>query len=260
MKKLVKNDLKENAESFIEETLEKRKKNNKVNDLLQKSAFLVAIALGIAAFVYFFVEKESSYKLNGNVVQYYANSIYEFDSNATLKENMDHETILYQNDTEKVMTSLVLYVENTQKIILPKSMVYVDPRNATSKKVDRFTEIKIENNSIIASFNGEEVILNPGFLYDGEDYFVFLEETSAEFNGYYFDLAPLSYVEADYNNYTTVFDYGDKEMDVEQATTEVEVKAGTDYTVQLFNGVVTLNNGTKSLLFSEVDLLDSIFE
>lgn len=228
-------------------------------DLIKILLFLVGLVC-VGLFVYTFVQEEAGYTITKSAVQYYAGNEYQLDENATMVYDLDGNTILTQSSSDRELTSVVIYFNNQDSILLPKDMIYFDPRNNVTARVDHFTEI-ILNNNITALLNNETVYLNNGFLFDGEDYFVFLEDVTVSINGYRMNLSALSYIDADYSNGVMIFDYDSKTTTMESASSEIVVSvASLDYSVELFNGTLITYDGTKTLLFSRPDLLESIFE
>ena len=139
-------------------------------------------------------------------------------------------------------------------------MIYYDPRNNVCKKVDRFTEIIYEDNNITAKNDNQTCELNQGFLYDGDNYYVFLEPVVANFNGYKVELSTLSYIEADYHSNVMAFDYVTKSNITEEPETEMVVTTSTeDYTLKPFNDSLENYKNEKSLLFSRPELLGNLF-
>ena len=248
--------------------IEKMKKSKKkVERLANVHSFslikIILFLLGIICtgiYLIFFIEKESGYTLKRTATQYYAGNQVTILEDTSIIRNLDNKTILKENDTERELTSLVLYYEDTNSIILPSDMIYFDPRNNVTSKIDQFTEITY-NRGITAKLDDKQVSLNPGFLYDGDNYFVFLEETDVKFNGFLLSISPLSYIEAVYKNQLMIFDYETKETTMDSLSSEIIANVPSqDYMFELLNGTLTLHDGTKSLLFTRADLLESIFD
>lgn len=254
-----------NAKSQRIELMHNRKSNfmqfirqNK-KALLKIIVLIFAVLLVIGTAIWF-VSNDNKYKLGNTAVQYYAGQNYPIGQDAYLSRGLDDMTILVDSTGEKAMSSLVIYEEDN-KMILPQDMVYYDPRNNYFKKVEALTEIICKDTGIIAKKGNKEFHLSPGFLYDGDDYYVFLEPMIANFNGYEVELSAMSYMEVIYQNGVVTFDYDSKEAVVEETGMEVTAVTDTqDYTLSLLNDLLINHDGDKMLLFTRPELLDSIFE
>lgn len=231
-----------------------------------KSSFIIIplLVLGIVlvvVLVIMFINKDNQYTFGDDVVQYYAGQEYPVESGAYLSRDLDGKTQMTDSTGTRDITSLAFYQKNENKIILPVDMVYYDPRNEVMGKIDAFSEITISNSGTYAVNGNKEYFMNKGFLYDGEDTYIFLEDITVGISGYKMDVTPLSYVEAVFQFQITAFDYESKEFVMESTNTEIlATVASGDYTVSLLSDMYENNKEEKSLLFTRPDLLDSLLE
>ena len=222
--------------------------------------FVLGIAI-VVALIFMFINKDNQYTFEGEITQYYAGQQYAVSKDAYLSKSLEGESQITQEGVAKDITSLAFYNEDENKIILPVDMVYYDPRNRIFDRIDAFTEITITDKGIRAVNGKKECYLNRGFLYDGKDYYIFLEDASVEFNGYKLDVTPMSYAEVIFQFQVTVFDYETKEFMMEPASSEVVMTVDSgEYTVDLLSDMYANNEEDKSLLFTRPDLLDSMLE
>ena len=107
----------------------------------------------------------------------------------------------------------------------------------------------------------KETAVDRGFLFDGEDFYLFLEPVVVKFNGYSLELPALSYVEARYNGDVMIFNAQDKSFLIESPKSVVTAGIPTgDYEISLLNDSMVLHDGMRVLLFTRADLLESIHE
>ena len=62
----------------------------------------------------------TGYRIEGPATQYYGGQTYAIDPNSHLTRDLEDNTILTQENSKREMTSLVVYVEEEHKIVLPK--------------------------------------------------------------------------------------------------------------------------------------------
>lgn len=245
-----------------------KKKNRSLKPFIMenKKSFIIIplLVIGIVlvvGLVFMFINKDNQYKFEGNITQYYAGQKYTISEEAHLSRALEGVTELAQGGESREVTSQAFYEEDENKIILPVDMAYYDPRNEIIQKIDAFTEITVEDTGVLAVNGKKKCSLNQGFLYDGADYYIFLEDVTAKFNRYEYELSPMSYVEAIFQFQVTAFDYASKEFLMEPTDTEVVVSTESgDYTVNLLSDMYEDELGEKRLLFTRPDLLDSMLE
>lgn len=220
-----------------------------------------AAAIVVALAVVLLLDRSVSYKLDGAATQYYASGTFPIAAGSELYQESDDCFYIKTGRLQKQdLSDLPIYLMDRTSVVLPRSMIYFAPRTNTQAKVNFFSEILgAQSGSIRLIYDDREQVLNPGFLYDGEDIYLFLETVTLRMNGYTLELPPLSYVEAVYGGSIMVFNYETKEQLVEPPQGDVIAEAaGGDYTISLLGDSLTLHDGTKSLLFTRPDLLESV--
>lgn len=153
-----------------------------------------------------------------------------------------------------------VYLDESPTVVLPADMVYYDPRNSVCARVSSLSEVSCDKDgNITITRNGETVRPRRGFLYDGNNFYLFLEAMEITFNGYKVEVPALSYVEAVFGGDIMVFDYSSKECMIERCdgTGNAEVPFG-DYNISLLGDSMTYGEDQKTLLVSRPDVLDPI--
>lgn len=220
----------------------------------------VAAAAAAAGIAIFLNRDLMRYTLGASPCQYYAGTVYHLREGAVLRRTSDDETLLMDDDGNgQEISSLPIYYEGQDMAAMPQNMAYYAPRSGTFGKLSYFTDIQVGKGGVTAARNGKETTLEQGFLYDGEDLYFFLEPMTLSFNGYQISLSAMSYVEARYNSFATVFDYESGEFWIEEPKGEMTAAASAeDYTVSLIGDSVTTHDGTRLLLFTRPELLESV--
>ena len=234
----------------------KRRMSGREKLIVILPALAAILAVGIVLFT---VDKVSVYKIRDTAYQYYGGRTVRIESGAELRSGTDG-TVFLKTGKQTTETTLPVYLENSRKVVLTSDMLYISPRNGGCSRADHFSEVECKINQMISvSRGGSKADTERGFLYDGEDFYLFLEPVTVNFNGYTMDLPALSYVEAVYGGYMMVFNYETKEC-----FTELSDGSGTaqppsgDYVLSLLGDSVTMRDGSKMLLATRPDLFDPI--
>lgn len=219
------------------------------------TVILVVVAINV-------MKSVKTTKFEGQPIRYYAKSEYRLDKNAELIRNDDNKTILVGKDVEEEVSSLPIYYEGTTKMLLPENMVYFVPReNCAKYRFNYCSELDIPNGSgnIILKNSNDETILDKGFVFDGTDIYIFLEDMKVELNNVEYSISAGSYVEANYYELIQIYDRRTGQFVMENTSGDViAMAANGDYSISLIGDSVTLNDGTKFLLFTEPELLEPI--
>lgn len=218
---------------------------------------LAAVAAVIV--VLFTVDRGISYEFAETAYQYYAGSKARFESGATLKCGSDGVSLLVEGDRSSE-TTLPFYLSESRKVVLPTDLLYIAPRSGGCCRLAYFSEVECKTNgTVVVKRDGKTVTGEQGFLYDGADFYLFLEPVVVSFNGYSMDLPAMSYVEAIYGGYIMVFNYETKEVFTEMSDGSGTAQTPTgDYVISLLGDSVTMHDGVRFLLATRTDLFDPL--
>lgn len=218
---------------------------------------LAAVAAVIV--VMFTVGRGISYDFTETAYQYYAGGKARFESGAKLKRGRDGVSLLVE-DNQSSETTLPFYLDESRKVVLPTDLLYIAPRTDGCDRLAYFSEVECKTNgTVVVKRDGKTVSGEQGFLYDGGDFYLFLEPVVVSFNGYSMDLPAMSYVEAIYGGHIMVFNYETKEvfMEMSNGSGTAQTPAG-DYVISLMGDSVTMYDGSRFLLATRPDLFDPI--
>lgn len=224
--------------------------------ILALSAVAVVAAVLIVVFA---VNYGSNYTTKEKGYQCYGGNTAEIASGTRLERNGDGQTFFVEGE-ERTETFLPIYSVKRSAMLLPDDWLLFTPRDGGINRVAYFSEVLCDQyGAITVSKNGKSVKPQQGFLYDGENFYIFLEPVMIEFNGYSMELPALSYAEAVYGGYMMVYNYETKEFFIEMSdgTGTARVPSG-DYEISLMGDSMTLYDGSKKLLATRPDLFDPI--
>jgi hypothetical protein len=232
-------------------------KRRRAFSILAPTIFVVVMAIGALLFV----RGAMRYDFDGPASQFYAGGEFKIPPDAVMQRADGASTILYDT-VRRDAVNLPIYYAEERTLVLPCDMVYYDPRGNVGAKMDYFTELRYDGSGgVTAARGGAARALDAGFLYDGEDTFVFLEPMRVRFNGYEIELSAMSYAEAVYDGSVTLYDResGEFTMEAPKGSAVCE-SAGGDYTVSLLSDYFEKADGSRLLLFTKPELLDSYFK
>lgn len=225
--------------------------------LLLPAAAAVIVILAVVLLL----DRSVTCTVDSAAMQYYANGTYPIAAETELCRESDGVFRMKAGrGQQQDLNNLPIYYTDRRSLLLPRDMIYLAPRTRVQVRVDFFSEILCSENGTVRMLrDGESAVLNPGFLYDGTDLYLFLEPVTLRFNGYALELPALSYVEAVYGGTVMVFNYETKEqlLEAPQGDVTAEIPGG-DYSISLLGDSMTLHDGTKSLLFTRPDRLEPL--
>ena len=229
--------------------------------LKERLIVLVPALAAILAVVIVMVTMDngSKYRLQDTAYQYYGGTSARIESGAELKCGTDGVCVLTSGN-HSAETTLPIYLESSRKVVFPTDMLYFAPRTGVCDRVVYFSELECKANGMVTiGRGGSTTNVEHGFLYDGGDFYLFLEPVTLSFNGYTMDLPALSYAEAVYGGYMMLFNYETKEFFIElsDGTGTAQPPSG-DYVISLLGDSMTLHDGSKLLLATRPDLFDPV--
>lgn len=251
-----------NLKSILEnEGKEKKRIKLRKKDLLFIAIPVIAAIVAVIV-VLSLVGKEDSYVPASSAKQYYAGNAYSFSNGTVFERDSEKGTVVDAGDGLKVQVGgLPVYMPDSGRIMLPDSAIYYNPRTGAFGCLPYFTELSMSNGGNVSAVrDGKSISLDAGFIYDGGNVYLFLEPVTVSFNNYSIELPALSYIEADYRGEVMLFNYSDKSFFSEASAGPVTAVAGNgDYTVSLYGDSYTGSDGSTYLLFTEAEVLDSLF-
>ncbi|MBS6398145.1 MAG: hypothetical protein KH452_13525 [Clostridiales bacterium] len=218
---------------------------------------LAAIAAVVIVLLVF--QRGSSYEFQSAGTQYYGGTAGRVEEGAVLSLERSGAVRLEQKGQDSEAT-LPIYIDDTRKVVIPVDMIYYVPRSGTYDRVAGLSEIECKaNGTITVKRGGKSAQPEQGFLYDGGNFYLFLEPMTVSFNGYTVEVPALSYVEATYGGYMMLFNYDTKEfiMELSDGTGTAQPASG-DYVISLMGDSMTKYDGSRSLLVTQPELFDPL--
>lgn len=239
----------------------RREKVSTKNDRLIKIGLVVAGIVLIYIIYRIFdavVLQNETYDLSGETYYQYFYGIKEqYSGNMEVLQNDDSiQLILKDNDNKVIyLDSTPIYYENILgKVLFAPEMELVMP-DAGNYKLSKFTNIIHENRTMyVKKFNKDEkTALENAFLFDGNNLYFFLEETTITVGETEYTVSPLSYALVNYRQSVEIYDYNTNEytiiQDEETLTADVlATNTARNYTINMSVDSLTTEKSNQLLL------------
>lgn len=229
---------------------------------------IIILAIIIVVFLFVFLSNRAKEKIKTFTVedqklyQYLDDNRVDYDGKITFS-NVDGITNLKLENvtTEEVLDSTPFYYDDMDMVLLPQNMSVVFPRdNAKQELLPYYSIIDMQSTNYVELKNGTNVYdLQNGFIYDGNDLYIFVTETILKYENKIVKLKPLSFVK--FNNLMNslnYYNYGDSGAVVIQ-NIEGDVFAETDgYTLNLKVDGIKKDDDYR-LLIKKIEILNKLF-
>lgn len=217
-------------------------------------AIIILILILICSFVLFFEinDYRNIITEEHNFYYYFSRNKVDFNGNVTL----DPKGVIMSLDAKNVVinSNPVYYKKEEMGMILPNEMEIIYPyKNNPMYRIGKFSRIYYLNNYIYIKSEAGMGRIYDCFLFDGNDLYSFIENTTIIVDGVSYEISPMSFVEVTkgyvriYNKRKDEYIFLDKYTSA-QAYTE-------EYTVNLLTDSFTYNN-KYYMLIKNVDKLD----
>ena len=230
-----------------------QKKQAKAITMIQLGVAGILLLL-LVLLVYWYVEGLSAYRPKSEVHQYFGGAELNYSSDAVFRDEKDGIRVTDTNGKSPIVDTPLLYKGET-KLTLPCNMILMVPSEGMGvKRINYFTTVSENAGRVTFSADNKVAQSYGGFLYDGNDLYIFLEPTVLYIGEVMeIELPALSYAKV---RYAQSVEYHNSETDEDKVVgiNEVEVTASikSGYMLNLCKDVIYTNAG-ESLLFSAVD-------
>lgn len=232
----------------------------KIKTKLEIIVLLLIVIAGLLAIL--LLNDAEKYKFVDSATYFVDGVDYEIPSGQFAKYDKEKSTVYIDFGKEERLYSVGLpaYYNNTKSIVLLNDMTIVTPydNHFETNRLTYFT--LLENDSDVSgskvSRNNNFKFVNKGFLFDGNNTYVFLEPVSLKINGNVLKLGTFSYVISCKDNYFEVYDKDTDFFEIYYSNDLFESEiSGTNSNFFLYPEVdyVSIKGGTGMLLSSNVE-------
>ena len=235
----------------------KFKKNSKI---LFISLLVIVVVSIVGVVIYNHYKKLNEITIKDyELYQYFAGLKYEYTGELSLKRNGEITKLKYK-DIEIDVDSTPIYFKNIDnEMLLPTNMgFYILRLTNKNYKLPYFSRIYVEegqeDSSSFLIENEEKIYLEKSLLFDGENLYVFLYDTTVIIEGEEIKLAPLSYITVNYQDEISYYDKKNDKYVIIPSHTDDVIAIIDGYKVNLSTDSIMYDNNGK-LLIKNVDNL-----
>lgn len=235
---------------------------------MKKKIKIVSLIIGLLLFIVVSVviisniiaRKELNTKKikNEDVYIYFGKEKFDFSGNIVLEKD-DSITSIKLNNKKTALYSEPIYYKKEKSIILPVTYSVCFPKSSGRQyKVQYYTELQnIGDEFFLVNRNLKFNVTN-NFLFDGKDYYIFLNDVSIHFDNQEIPISSMSYVNYQYDTKDLyIYNFSeDKVYYYEDVLSDVLAKSD-DFTINLSSDSIILNNKNK-LLMKNFDYLKKL--
>lgn len=224
---------------------------------------VVLVALIFSALALLSIEKTKNQLLKSDAVLHEANASYELKGTELIINENGTVDVSYKDGNVLKTYSLPIYLENNSKIMLTNNFAYYLPQSEykfSQYKVEPLTNLyyQKDNGMIVFEKNNSTAKFYDGFLYDGGNLYIVLEDCILEYGDNQIELGKLSYVIVDMN-YSVQF-YNTKTDECKYESFDGIVTLKFDY-YALNLGLDTYKYGDKeSFMIANFEKLNNVFK
>lgn len=179
-----------------------------------------------------------------------------YPDGVTMKKTED--AVMVDNGVQTIEShGYPFYYEGKDQLILSDTFLYLDRNGEIRGQVPYFTTVAAEGGRYVLE-GDVRADLGGGMLHDGEDIYIFLEDTEISWNGKTRTIGGLSCVVCFQGESILICNYGEDAVYEELGAEGASAMMENGITVDFVNDIYYKANGTKHLLFSDPGIFDPI--
>lgn len=233
-------------------------------DKIIKFLFIV-IMIGVIVAVGYYVSRLSMTSLESHeFYQYVLGRKIEYTGELEISKGSNSVSSMnLGNNTSVELDSTPLYYKNEDnKMLLPKDMAVVLPLEQNAmKKVNRLSTVEIgKDNYIRIKYENEEFLEKNGFLFDGNDLYIFLDWTEITIGEQTYNLAPMSYAIVHYRQSVEIYQKQDDKYHMLEEVKDGNITAKHElFEINLSTDAFKCDT-KEQLILKKIDVLPKLFE
>jgi len=191
---------------------------------------------------------------------YLYDSGYRFDYPGPSRIHKTEDGMVLINKENEILLEMgPLYYKEQKRMLLPMVMVACLPSDNKFGKLDYFTEVYQDNNGIFAQRGYHTIPLGNGFLHNGKDLYIFLENTTVKWQEKSVHLEPFSYALVIYNQRLELYSAKGGECVLEDTgVCKVMAEMESGYQIDLGTDILYRPDGNEQMLFAQPSTLKEL--
>lgn len=237
-----------------------KKKWNKKEKII--TAAVIAALAGSLSAALIYISHRDILVLRDPVFLSYLGEEYHYDGKTTLKWDKNK---MYMDNVELngklTPDGTPLYMEDRESLIATSMMSYTNPDTNYMRRLSYFGRVYSEKGKCLLSVDGRRKMeVNGGYLFDGDNTWIFLEPTTVTVGTQEITLEPMSYITVKNKDYFYYYSANDKKS-VFQEWTGDDITASDEektWELNLSRDLLTTEDGKIQMLIPNPEVLDVI--
>lgn len=229
-------------------------------DKIIKFLFVI-IMLAVIVIAAVYISKLSKTSLdNHEFYQYFAGRKIEYSGEIEINRENQGISNLKMNDVTIQLDSTPIYYKDIEnRMILPEDMAVVSPsEQGKMQRITYFSELQIKDNIAYLEYQGKKQSLEQDFLFDGNNLYIFLQDSEITIGEQTYNMSPLSYAIVTYRESVEIYQKSEDTYHVFEDVNIGNVMAKTeDYSINMSNDSLIIGE-KEQLLLSSIQNLPNI--
>ena len=245
-------NLKKKAQDPPQETEQKprsrKAKSRKKSGVMVVAALVIVLALQ-------FRKRVDTVSVADGAYQYFGEQKLSYSGKTTIHYE-DGQATLKDSSGEHVLDHKPLYT-NDQELILPVAYAGYDISSGRIYRLEHFSTVTMEGNQIVLKDGDKKKEGAGGFIYDGQNTYLFLERAEVTIGEQTVNLPAMSYVVSQYGNTLQYYAVGsDKSVVIQAEGADQIARFGNGDVLNLGTDTLNKANGSWQLLVADPSIMD----
>ncbi len=168
----------------------------------------------------------------------------------------DGKAVLTDSTGEHTIDSKPLYADD-KDLVLPVTYAWYDISSGKIYRLEHFSKVVIEENQVVLKDGNKKRTGARGFVYDGQNTYLFLEQVEITVGDHRVNLPPMSYVVSQYGSSLQYYAAGTgKSVVIQTADADQLAKFTNGDTLNLGTDTLNKANGSWQLLVADPGIMD----
>ncbi len=236
-----------------------KSKGRKVN-LIRKLLILTPIVIVLLVFIFY--RAADAFRASDELYTYIGETKTTYSA-GTKFQHTEKGTFLKKANGESI-SSRPLYYENKSKLVIPMPYAWItmSAGGASMCRLETFSTVEVnQDGAVKLKDENQSRDEASGFLFDGENTYIFLEPVTLDWEDGSSEITTMSYVTVQYGGNMNLYVYGKESANlIPIGGKSVKATFKNGGSINLGTNKLWLPNGTWMLLFTEPELLPRMDE
>lgn len=224
----------------------KRKKSSKEN--LFKIILVLILLIAICCVGIYIARLNTDYIENYNFYQYISGRKIEYQGALKITSRGEITELTCIDVNIQLDSTPLYYADIENRVLFPEDMELIIPsQNGQTYKINRFSEIYMNNDIVYLEYRDDIKELPDCFLYDGSNLYFFIDEATLTVDDETYTISPLSYIVAISKASIEIYNKQEDEYQLIETQSNGIVQIN-DYTINVSLDTLTIGDREQLLL------------